>query len=129
MFRNRITELPRSAKQFVLIVSDSFFLVSAVYISFSLRLGYLYPSPGLIDNKLSLLIIFTPIIAIPIFIFFGLYRSIIRYIGVKAAWSVIKAVSLYSIIWGLISLLIGIPGFPRSVVFINFMVCLVFLGG
>ena len=98
MFRNRITELPRTAKQFVLIVSDSFFLVAAVFISFSLRLGYLYPSPGLIDNKLSLLIIFTPIIAIPIFIFFGLYRAIIRYIGVKAAWSVIKAVSLYSLI-------------------------------
>lgn len=129
MFLNKITLLPRNAKRAILIVSDIFFLESAILLSFSLRYGELYIPPGLLENKITWLILLSPVVAIPIFIYFGLYRAVIRYIGPKTHWAVLSAVSLYSIVWGLISMLMGAPGFPRSVVLINFMVALFGIGG
>jgi FlaA1/EpsC-like NDP-sugar epimerase len=70
-----------------------------------------------------------PIIAIPLFIRFGLYRAIIRYLGMRAAWPVVQAVALYAVLWGLLALLSGVPGIPRSVVLINAMVALLVVGG
>jgi len=70
-----------------------------------------------------------PLIAIPIFIRFGLYRAIIRYLGMRAAWSVVQAVGLYAVLWGLLVLLSGVPGIPRSVILINAMVALLVVGG
>jgi FlaA1/EpsC-like NDP-sugar epimerase len=70
-----------------------------------------------------------PVIAIPIFIRFGLYRAIIRYIGFRAMWAVVQAVSLYTLIWGVFVLLTAIPGVPRSVLLINWLVTLLLIGG
>ena len=70
-----------------------------------------------------------PVIAIPIFIHFGLYRVIVRYIGMRAVWSIMQAVALYSMLWGLLALLSGVPGIPRSVILINAMVALLAVGG
>jgi FlaA1/EpsC-like NDP-sugar epimerase len=70
-----------------------------------------------------------PIIAIPIFIRFGLYRAIIRYIGFRAMWAVIKAVSLYTVLWGVLVLLSATPGVPRSILFINGLVAILLIGG
>ena len=70
-----------------------------------------------------------PAIAVPIFIRFGLYRAIIRYLGMRAAWAVVQAVTLYALLWGMLALLSGVPGIPRSVVFINAMVALLAVGG
>jgi len=47
----------------------------------------------------------------------------------RAAWSVVKAVALYAVLWGLLALLSGVPGIPRSVVVINAMVALLGVGG
>jgi len=129
MLYKNITSLPRDIKRAILLASDTVILVSAILISFSLRLGELYLSPGLFENKITWLILLSPVIAIPIFIHFGLYRAVIRYIGTKANWAVVQAVCLYSVVWGLVSMLSGAPGFPRSVVLINFMVALLGIGG
>ena len=125
----KITALPRFIKQVILVVSDSIFLIFAIFASFSLRLDYLYIPESFFSNKISWLIMSAPLIGIPIFAFFGLYRAIIRHAGYKAAWSILKAVSLYALIWGLLALMSGAYGFPRSVVLINFMVCLIGVGG
>ena len=75
------------------------------------------------------LFVAAPVIAIPIFVRFGLYRAIIRYLGMRAAWSVVQAVALYAVLWGLLALLSGVDGIPRSVVLINAMVALLAVGG
>ena len=59
---------------------DSMVLIGTLLASFSLRLGVWYwPEDDLVWVMLG-----APIIAIPIFVRFGLYRAIIRYIGFKS---------------------------------------------
>ena len=62
------------------------------------------------EHEIPYLFIITPIIAVPIFIYFGLYNAIIRYIGLHALWALMKAVSLYALIWGVIALISGVEG-------------------
>ena len=124
-----IITMPRSMKLILLLVSDTVIVITALWLSFSLRLDELYwPDHGL-NNPISWLVLAAPIIAIPAFSQFGLYRAIIRHIGMRATWSVVEAVALYSIIWGLIALMSGVPGIPRSVIVINGMVALLGVGG
>jgi FlaA1/EpsC-like NDP-sugar epimerase len=104
---------------------DSVLLVSILLTSFSIRLGYWYfPSTDLIWVILG-----APIIAIPIFIHFGLYRAVIRYIGFKALWSVVQAVSLYALVWSVIGFMSAVDGIPRSVMLINLALSLLAIGG
>jgi len=126
--------LPRFAKRTILLLLDSGLLVAALWFSFSLRLGevVVFSSEQLVTTNgagLVWLFVAAPVIAIPIFVRFGLYRAIIRYLGMRAAWSVVQAVALYSVLWGLLALLSGVPGIPRSVVLINAMVSLLAVGG
>jgi len=127
MIINKITSLPRNLKIWILLASDTIVLIAAILLSFSLRLGFLYFPPGFLENKITWLILLSPFIGIPIFIYFGLYREVIRYISSKASWTIVRAVGLYSILWGLISMLsLGLnPGYPRSVILINYMVTLI----
>ena len=129
MIINKITLLKRNLKIAILLFSDAVILIIAILLSFSLRLGYLYFPPSFLENKITLLILLAPLIGISIFIYFGLYREVIRFINIKAGWSIVKAVGLYSVLWGLISLLSGVSGYPRSVVLINFMVSVIGIAG
>jgi len=121
----KLLSLSRAKKKLILIVFDSTILIAALFVSFSLRLGYWY-SP---DYNVLLMIFCSPFIAIPIFIRFGLYKSIIRYIGFRSLWSVIKAVSLYALIWGILGFMVAIYEIPRSVILINWLVTLMSIGG
>jgi len=108
-----------------MLLFDSGLLVFILLASFSIRLGYWY-FPG---NDLILVVLGAPIIAIPIFVRFGLYRSIIRYIGFKALWAVVRAVSLYALVWGIVGFMVAVDGIPRSVIFINWILSLLAIGG
>jgi len=120
-----IVKIPRIAKQLIMLFIDSILLVLVLLASFSIRLGY-WHFP---ENDLLWVIFGAPIIAIPIFIRFGLYRAIIRYIGFKALWAVVQSVSLYALIWGVIGFMAAIEGIPRSVILINWMLSLLTIGG
>ena len=81
------------------------------------------------QGDLLYLIFLAPLIATPIFIKFGLYRAIVRYIGFKALWVIVQAVSLYALVWGVIVLLSGVQNVPRSVILINWMLAMLLIGG
>jgi FlaA1/EpsC-like NDP-sugar epimerase len=51
------------------------------------------------DVDLLWVVFGAPVIAIPIFVRFGLYRAIIRFIGFKALWAIIQAVTLYALLF------------------------------
>ena len=108
-----------------MILADSIAIISVLIFSFSVRLGFGYYPP----DDLLLVILGSPIIAIPIFIRFGVYRSIIRYIGFKALWAIIQSVTLYAILWGVVGLLAAIDGIPRSVIVINWLFGILVIGG
>jgi FlaA1/EpsC-like NDP-sugar epimerase len=122
---NQLLSLSRNNKQLVVLLVDSVLIVSTLLASFSIRLGYWYFP----DNSLILVIFGAPIFAIPVFAGFGLYRAVIRYIGLKALWTVVHAVSLYALIWGIVGLMMAVEGIPRSVILINWMLSLLAIGG
>ena len=116
----------RSKKKVLMLLGDLILVPVALWLAFSLRLGVIYVP----ELEIPYLFILAPIISVPIFIRFGLYNAIIRYIGFHALWAVIQAVSLYAFIWGAVALLIGVEGLlPRSVVVINWVIALLLVGG
>jgi len=125
MLISKILSLPRTTKRLIVLGVDLMLLPLALWISFSLRYGVMYVPA----DKIVYLFLVLPFIAVPIFGRFGLYRAIIRYIGFKAMWAVVQAVSLYTLVWGVLVLLSGIPGVPRSVLLINWLVTILFIGG
>jgi len=108
-----------------MIFIDSFLIIIILLASFSLRLEYWYWP----KNEILWLILFSPLIAIPVFISFRLYRSVIRFTGVQALSTIAQAITLYSVAWGLLGYMAGIDGIPRSVIIINWMLALIGIGG
>ena len=122
---NKVINLSRIYKQLIMLLVDSVVLVSILLASFSIRLGYWYfPQDDLIWVVLG-----APVVASIIFVRFGLYRAVIRYIGFKALWTVVQAVSLYALVWGVIGFMVAVDGIPRSVILINWMLSLLAIGG
>ena len=121
--------IPRPAKRSIIIAADSVLLIGALWLSFSLRLDSLYWPRGGVNNPIVLLVLIAPVMAVPVFAHFGLYRAIIRYLGMRAVWSIVKAVMVYASLWGLVAFLSGVQGVPRSVVPINAMVAILVIGG
>ena len=119
------SQLSRIEKRLFILGVDVVLVLCSIAIAFSLRYGELY----IPAYPIAVLWILAPALAIPVFIKFGLYRAIIRYIGFHALWAIFKAVSLYSLLWGATILLAGISGVPRSVVLINWVICIVLVGG
>jgi len=121
----QLTNLSRINKQLILWLLDSCLLVLILLAAFSIRLGYWYFPEG----DFVWAIFAAPVIAIPIFTYFDLYRTVIRYMGFKALWIVTQAVSLYALIWGVVGFMAAIEGIPRSVVLINWVLALLVIGG
>ena len=125
-------KLPRRYKQALMLLFDVVAVISSLFAAFSIRLGVLYYPTN--NDTLLLLMFASPILALPIFIQFGLYREVIRYVGFKAIWNTNQATTLYSILWGLIAFMAipyisGQNYFPRSVVLINWFIVLIAIGG
>mgnify|MGYP001288288764 FL=1 len=121
----KLTQLSQLVKKLTMILVDSISIILILLWSFSLRLGEWYWPNG----DMLLLISMAPIIAVSIFYWFNLYQSVIRFIGLDAFWSVTKAVTLYSLVYGLIIFLSSIPGVPRSVILINWILALLVISG
>ena len=124
--------LSRNQKRVLLVAADILLITLSLWLAFALRLGeWFWPN----QNQL-LLFILAPILALPIFIRLGLYRAIIRYIGHKAMFAIIQAVTMLVLFWLLISVTvlpfyIGIKDqlFPRSVPILFWMILLLTIGG
>jgi FlaA1/EpsC-like NDP-sugar epimerase len=126
-----LLNLSRNIKQAILILFDSIALVAILLCSFSIRLGHWYFP----ESSLFWILFWAPILAIPIFMRFGLYLSITRYIGFSYLWRVVQAVTLYAVLWGLLCFMTGtnLPyfsvGIPRSIILINWMLSVLTIGG
>ena len=114
------TALPRSTKQIITIVVDFLSLFFAVWGAYCLRLGYWY-EPSAEQFALFLL---APVIAAPIFVINGLYRSVIRYVGEQALLAIVKSMGIATLLWTGVAFMTemrGLEGVPRSVPLLYFM--------
>lgn len=107
----------RRTKAAILISADIFFAFLAFWGAFSLRLGVWYVPKG----DVWYLFWIAPMLAIPIFIRLGLYRAIIRYIEIRALWTIIQACTLYALVFALVLYQSGIKGVPRTVTPLNWL--------
>jgi FlaA1/EpsC-like NDP-sugar epimerase len=122
-----LTNLSRANKQILTILFDICAIMFAIIIAFSLRLGYFYFPTNSIH--FILLVISSPILALTIFVQSGLYLQLLRYISFKGLWNIVQYASIYATIWGLIIFLAGINFVPRSVILINWVLVIFFIGG
>jgi len=117
----------RRVKRVISICVDAIAVSVALWLAFSLRLGEFYLPP------VQQLWIFAlaPAIAVPVFIKFGLYRAVIRYIGIDALWAISRAVVLFTLIFAVAVLTADeLAGrIPRTVYGINAVILLLFVGG
>jgi FlaA1/EpsC-like NDP-sugar epimerase len=114
-----LTSLPKRNKQAIMLFFDAISIIFVIYAAFWIRLGYFFYPSG--NEGLLIVISGSPLLAIPIFTGFGLYREMVRFVGFKALWNIIQAASIYAMLWGLIVLLTNTNGIPRSVILINWV--------
>ena len=116
--------LKRQHKAIILISADIFFIVFALWAALSLRWGEFYIPKG---DQWYLFAV-APFIAIPIFIKLGLYRAIIRYIEIKALWTIIQATSLYALVFAFVLFESAIKVIPRTVPPLNWLLIMLLIG-
>jgi FlaA1/EpsC-like NDP-sugar epimerase len=132
---NKITNISRFQKKIIMVLMDCILLIAILFASYSIRLDYWYFPK---DDSIRLILV-APVIGIPIFAKFGLYKSVIRHIDFNVLWSVLQAVSLYALIWGLAAFftqadIVRDRGFdigiiPRSVIVINWLLAILVISG
>ena len=92
---HKLISLQRRSKQIIAIVVDGLSIIFASWFAYSIRLEQIY-----IPNSSDFLIFLSPVlVALPIFIKFGLYRAIFRYTGQHALLSVFRAIFVYWLIF------------------------------
>ncbi|MEG1112547.1 MAG: nucleoside-diphosphate sugar epimerase/dehydratase [Hafnia sp.] len=127
--RTFLLALPRKQKRLIQVATDVVLVWLSLWLAFIVRLG--------IDDLYNPLVAHTwlfisaPVIAIPLFIRFGLYRAVMRYFGNDALIAIIKAVSLSALILVLVVYWYSNHQavVPRSIIFNYWWLCLVIVGG
>ena len=124
-----LISLNRHLRQLILLFIDVLIIFLSILISFYIVLAKFYWPSNVLENNILPLIFLSPFIAIPIFYYFGLYRSIVRYFNKKGGFTLIKAVLVYSLFWSLLFFIIGIVNVSNLILLINSMVTFLLIGG
>lgn len=123
----KIATLDRSHKRLVMILADLLALPLALWSGFALRFAEWWPQPYM--SNFWWLFIITPLVGVFVFARLGLYRAVVRFMGVQALWAVVKGAALLALLMWAGVFFFGIVGFPRSVP-VNFaLVTLIYVGG
>ncbi len=105
-----LANLPRKLKQAIMVLSDLFILPFAFWAALALRLSSWTPEVP----SMYILLVAAPLIAIPIFVPLGLYRTVLRYADERLFFTTIYGISLTVLVMALFVLMMNITGIPRS---------------
>jgi len=127
--RAYLLALPRRTKRLLQVGTDVALVWAALWLAFIVRLGVedMY-------NPLRVhfwLFLCAPVVAIPLFVRFGMYRAVMRYFGNDALIAIVKAVSLSSLILAVVVYWYSNHEVvvPRSIIFNYWWLSLVIIGG
>jgi FlaA1/EpsC-like NDP-sugar epimerase len=124
----RFAALPRGAKKLLFVCFDVLALLALLWLSFSLRLNVFFVP----NVEQALLMLAAPAVALPVFIRMGLYRSVLRYLTERAIWTIIRAVTVATLIWvslAFLTRMTGLEGIPRSVAVFFWMSSIAVIAG
>lgn len=107
----RLISLNRASKIGLLLVIDACLCVVSVWIAFSLRLGVW----ELWSSGMMIVILTSLAVWLLIFLFRGVYRSIMRFIGSRTMVGIMTSCLLMSVVLSAIFVAISAPGVPRTI--------------
>jgi FlaA1/EpsC-like NDP-sugar epimerase len=127
--RTKLLALPRRHKRLLQVITDIGLIWIALWLAFVVRLGIDEMANPIIDH--TWLFVCAPLVAIPLFIRFGLYRAVMRYFGNDALIAIIKSVTLSALILGFIIYWASNHQnvVPRSITFNYWWLSLILVGG
>jgi UDP-N-acetylglucosamine 4,6-dehydratase len=127
--RQRLLTLPRRQKRLLQVSVDVVLVWLALWLAFVVRLGDYHDIHPFAAH--AWVFISAPMIALPLFIRFGMYRAVMRYLGNDALIAIAKAVSLSTLLLALAVYWFrnDVPVIPRSMVFNYWWLSLLFVGG
>lgn len=117
--------LPRWQKRMVMLSVDVLLLCLAVWLSFALRLGDWLPDM----KEGEWLLLVAPIVTLPVFTAFGLYRTIIRHASNHTVFAILQGITLSTLLLAASGALFNWEGIPRSVYPIYWGVAFLLIGG
>jgi FlaA1/EpsC-like NDP-sugar epimerase len=103
--------LNRSAKKIIAFLTDSAICIFAIWLAFSLRLGdwQLWTEP--VRDVMLASFLFWP----PLFLMFGVYRSIFRFAGSGTIIELARAISIFMLAMAVTFTVMAAPGVPRTI--------------
>ena len=127
--RARLVSLPRRYKRLIQVSTDVVLVWAALWLAFVVRLGNTHNIDPFGGH--AWLFGIAPLIAIPFFIRFGMYRAVMRYFGNDALMAIVKAVTLSALLLALaVYWRTDVPKIiPRSMVFNYWWLSLLLIGG
>jgi FlaA1/EpsC-like NDP-sugar epimerase len=127
--RERLLRLSLRSKRMLQIAMDVLLIWLALWLAFFIRLG----DAGVVKpfGAHAWLFVAAPVAAIPLFIRYGLYRAVMRYLGPQALTTIARVVTAAAALLAIAVYLYGdAPGVvPRSTIVIYWLLSLMFIGG
>jgi FlaA1/EpsC-like NDP-sugar epimerase len=120
-----LLKLPRTVKRSIVIFCDALICAVSVWLAFRLRLDQWVFFHGQQWTVLIAAIGFS----LPLFISFGLYRAIFRYVGSAAFISITRVLVIYAGLIFSIFTLFGVDDIPRSIGIIQPILLFIGIGG
>jgi FlaA1/EpsC-like NDP-sugar epimerase len=114
----------RVAKRLVVIALDVVLALLATWIAFTLRLDALHQPVGAQWWVYAI----APVLAVPVFIKFGLYRAIFRYTGQAALVATAQAIGIFALLLSAVLLWKQWPNVPRSLGLLQPLIFLLLVG-
>jgi FlaA1/EpsC-like NDP-sugar epimerase len=127
-FLQKMSVLSRPQKQALMAITDTLLLLFSGWVAYATRLNELF-IPNL---QQALVLLAAPVIALPIFVRIGMYRSVIRYVDGYALWTTVQAMTTAAVLWAALAFLTkmtGLSGVPRSVPLIYWALGTLLVGG
>lgn len=107
----RLLHLKRWKKRLAALILDTTLCAFSVWFAYYLRIGDWPP----LSPTFTMPVLVSIALALPLFVSFGLYRTIFRYAELAALLTIGRAVGLYAIGFATIYTVIGVAGVPRTV--------------
>jgi len=122
---NRLARIPRSQKRLLMLAADAFFVPAALWTAIFLKFGTV-PTGFAAAPWLYLLSFLT---SVPVFVRFGLYRAVVRYMGPRVIVAVFLGVTVSVLALTLVNITLGPTGIPLTAIAIYWALALVYVGG
>ena len=123
--KNNILNLPRWLKQLVVMLVDILCVVLATWLAYSLRLEEWH---GFIPQQ-KFAYLAAVLLAIPVFIKFGVYKTVLRFAGAHSIVMMAKAIAIYGILYFTAIFMLASPYIYRSIGIVQPIILFILMAG